>query len=161
MDRVPLEMVIRHASRSIGDYFSNQVEEKRRNGKVAVLVEDYTNSLYFMECDKYGYPNVHMFKYVSFNSLDIGVITSEQMLSTPVSMSVDEVSIMIEKPMLTQRFDYMDKPYVFMWYGRKIGSKKIPIEQLNVSELMRLAQQAIINREGLVIDEALKNKIYK
>lgn len=159
MERVPLEVVIRHACRSIGDYFAEQAENERKNGKVAVLVEDFTNSMYYMPCDTHGYPNFHTFNYMTYDSLSITVLNEGAY--TPISQTVEEVSIMIERPMLSQRFDWQDKPYVFMWSGRKMGSRKIPLEKLNVSELMRLAQRAIANREGLVIDEAIKNKIYK
>lgn len=159
MERVPLEMVIRHASKEIGDYFSKKVEEERTNGKVAILVEDFTNSLYFMPCDKYGYPSAHQFNYMTFDSFSLQVIKDG---SIPMSTTtVEEVSIFIEKPILTQRYDWQDKPYVFLWYGRKISSRKIPLEKLNVSELLKIAQKVVETREGLIIDEVLKNKIYK
>lgn len=161
MDNIPLEVIVRHASRKIGDYFAEQVEKERMQGKVAILVEDFTNSLYFMECDKNGYPKFHNFKYMTFDSFNLSVLNQNEALSTPVSMTVEEVSIYIEKPLISQRYDYNGYPVVFMWSGRKMSSRKIPLEKLNVSELMKLAQQAIKNREGLVIDEAISNKIYK
>lgn len=161
MHDVPLEVIIRHACRNIGDYFAEQAEKERKNGKVAILVEDFTNSIYYMPCDKYGYPNFHTFNFMTYASLGATVLNQGQYTQNSVSSSVEEVSIMIERPMLSQRYDWTDKPYVFMWSGRKISSRKIPLEKLNVSELMKLAQESIKNREGLVIDEALKNKIYK
>lgn len=161
MDRIPLEIIIRHASREVGNYFAEQVERERKIGKVAVLVEDFTNSLYFMPCDEYGYPNYHHFNYMTFDSLNLMAIQAEGIMPTTASMTVREVSIMIERPMLTQRMDWKEKPYVFMWSGRKMNTREIPLEKLNVSELMKLAQKAIRDREGLVIDEAMKNKIYK
>ena len=60
-----------------------------------------------------------------------------------------------------QRYDWQEPPVVFMWSGKRMGTDLVPIEKLNISELMRVAQAAIKNREGLVIDDALKNKIYK
>jgi len=160
MERVPLEVITRHACNEIGKFFANQAENERKSGRVAVLVEDFTNSIYYMPCDEYGYPQVHTFNYLTFDSLNLSAI-SEKNFATPTTMIVKETSIYIESPMLTQRYGVDFRPIVFMWKGRKMSSRDIPLERLNVSELMKLAQQVIVNREGLVIDEALKNKIYK
>jgi hypothetical protein len=159
MDRVPLEVIIRHACHKIGDYFAEQAEKERKNGKVAILVEDFTNSLFYMPCDEHGYPNFHHFNYMTFDSLSMIAIQNQEMPSTP--MTIKEVSIMIDRPMLTQRMDWQERPYVFMWSGKKMTTREIPLEKLNVSELMKLAQEVVKSREGLVIDEAMKNKIYK
>jgi hypothetical protein len=163
MENIPLEVIVRHACRSIGNFFAEQAEKERMGGKVAILVEDFTNSVYYMPCDKHGYPDFHTLRYVTYDSLNLTAISTSGANPMPCmqTMNIEEVSIMIEKPLLTQRYDWQDKPYVFMWSGKRISSRKIPLEKLNVSELMKLAQQAIINREGLVIDEAIKNKIYK
>lgn len=159
MEGIPREVLVRHAARKVGDYFAEQVERERMNGRVAILVEDFTNSLYFMRCNESGYPESHNFKYATFDSLSLIAITAGEI--PPSTMTVEEVSIMIEKPLISQRYDYNGYPVVFMWSGRRIGKSKIPLEKLNVSELMKLAQAAIKNREGLVIDEAISNKIYK
>lgn len=161
MKNIPLEVIIRHSSHKIGDYFAEKVFEERKSGKVAILVEDFTNSLYFMPCDIHGYPNFHMFNYMTYESLDLTVANTNEYTSDAISKTVEEVSIYIEYPMLTQRYNWEDKPYVFMWKGRIMNKKKIPLEKLNISELMKLAQKAVANREGLIIDEAIKNKIYK
>lgn len=160
MDRIPLEVVYRHASQEVGKYFADKVYEERQHGKVAILVEDFTNSLYFMLCDERGYPNYHYFNYMTFDSVSLAVLQENEIPQT-TAMTVHEVSVMLERPMLTQRFDWQEKPYVFLWAGRIMTTKNIPLEKLNVTELMKLAQAAIKNREGLVIDEALRNKVYK
>jgi hypothetical protein len=160
MDRVPMEVIVRHAATEIGRYIADQVEEQRRAGKVAVLVEDFTNSLYFMPCNPQGYPDFHTFNYLTFDSLSLTTLI-ERDAYTPVSMTVEEMSVAIERPMLTRRYDYQERPYVFLWSGRIMSKRKIPLEKLNVTELMKLAQAAVRNREGLVIDEAMRNKVYK
>ncbi len=76
MDRVPLEVIVRHASHKVGDLFAEKVEKERMNGKVAILVEDFTNSLYFMPCDRYGYPNYGQFNYLTFDNFSIQTITA-------------------------------------------------------------------------------------
>ncbi len=161
MDRIPLEVITRHACHQIGDFFADQAFEQRKGGKVAILVEDFTNSLFYMHCNERGYPDYHHFNYMQFDSLSLHAVMNEGAIPNMTPMTVEEVSIMIERPMLTQRYDWNMEPVVFMWSGRKMSSRKIPLEKLNVSELMKLAQKAIRDREGLVIDEALKNKIYK
>lgn len=160
MDKVPLEVLIRHSAHEVGKFFAEKVENERRNGKVAVLVEDFTHSLYFIHCDNEGYPNEYMFNYMTFDSLSLATIAKGSMPTT-TSMSVEQVSIYLEKPLILNRYDWREKPIVFLWSGRKMSTSKIPLEKLNVSELMKIAQQVIQNREGLVIDEAIKNKIYK
>jgi hypothetical protein len=160
MERVPLEMIERHAFKTVAEFFAKKVEEERKKGKVAVLVEDFTNSLYFMPCDRYGFPNYHNFKYLAFDSFQLQVI-KDGAIPTQMTSTVEEIQIMVDKPLLTQRYDWQDKPYVFMWNGRKMGSRKIPLEKMDVSELMKIAQKVIENREGLIIDEVLENKLYK
>jgi len=41
-----------------------------------------------------------------------------------------------------------------------MSRKKVPIEKLDVKFLMKLAQEAIKSREGLIIDEAISNRLY-
>lgn len=146
MDRVPLEVVIRHASEEVGRYFADQVERERKNGKVAILVEDFTNSLFFMPCNKLGYPDFHQFNFMTYDSLSVTVLNEGQYTPSEISRTVEEVSVMIERPLLSQRFDWQEPPYIFLWRGRKTSSKKIPLEKLNVSELMKLAQEVVKKR---------------
>lgn len=160
MNEIPLEVLVRHSAQEVGKFFAEKVEKKRAEGYVAVLVSDFTDNLYFMKCDKNGYPNEYMFNYMTFDSLSLSVI-KDGALPTMSSMTVEQVTIYLEKPLLTGRYDYRERPAVFLWEGRQMSKSKIPLNKLNVSELMKLAQQVIIDREGLVIDEAFKNKIYK
>lgn len=160
MDNVPLEVLVRHASHEVGKYFAEKVELKRKEGYVAVILEDFTHSLYFVKCDKSGYPDYHYFRYATLDPMSVSIL-ADGAVPEYKSVTVEEISVMLEKPLLSARYDYRERPAVFLWQGRKMGREKIPLEKLNVSELLKLAQQAVINREGLVIDEALKNKIYK
>jgi hypothetical protein len=50
---------------------------------------------------------------------------------------------------------------VFLWEAEIMDSKKIPIEKLNVQELMLLAQTAIKNREGIILNVTMDNKLIK
>lgn len=161
MDKIPAEVIFRHAYRTAAEYFATKVEQKRKNGFVPILIEDFYESIYFAECDFYGNPKSRYIETVELSIPKLGIFRMSDAINSTTEMTAWRVTIQIEKPLLTQRYDYNDYPYVFMWSGRKMGNEKIPIAELNVSELMRVAQLAIKNREGLVIDEALKNKIYK
>ena len=160
MERVPLEYITRHAARTVADYLATQVEDRRKAGYVAVLVEDFANSFYYMPCDKHGFPTTYQMSYMTLDILSVQTFSKGQEYA-PVDVQVEETTVVLERPMLSQRVDWQDMPYIFLWSGRIMSRRKVPIEKLNVSELMRLAQAAIKNREGLVIDEAIRNKVYK
>lgn len=159
MREIPREVIFRHAFHKVAKYFAEKVEAKRRSGYVAVLVEEAWDTLYFMPCDEYGYPQrselraLEVPSLMAYSSFDAEIATE--------TITCYEVSIIAERPLLSQRYDVDRYPYVFLWSGRKMGKEMIPVEKLNVQELMKLAQMAVIKREGLVIDEALNNKIYK
>jgi len=155
---VPREVIFRHAFAEAAKYFADKIEQERRDGRVAVLVKNFNDSLFYLPCDDRGYPRTHYLKVLEMPRLSVFAHTWE--IPRTQDITVMETEISIQKPLLSQRYD-MDYPIVFMWEGRKMGSERVPVEKLNVSELMRIAQTAIQNREGLVIDEALKNKIYK
>ena len=154
---VPKEVVFRHAFSRAADYFAGKIEEKRKAGFVPVFVEDTYETLYYMPCNERGYPTYGQMRYLELLRLSAFVVESD----IPQNITVHEVTVYVEYPMLSQRYDWREPPVVFMWKGKRMGVENVPIERLNVSELMRVAQAAIKNREGLIMDEVLKNKIYK
>lgn len=156
---VPKEVIFRHAYKTAADYFAGKIEERRKAGFVPVFVEDTYETLYYMPCNERGYPNYGQMRFLELPRLSAFLVESD--ISKVAPMTVQEVTIVVDSPMLTQRYDWHEPPVVFMWKGKRMGMDVVPIEKLNVSELMRVAQVAIQNREGLVIDDALKNKIYK
>ena len=54
-----------------------------------------------------------------------------------------------------------DSYYVCMWSGRIMMGERMNVEDLDIQYLMKLAQEAIISREGIIIDEAINNKLIK
>lgn len=161
MDRIPAEVIFRHAFRTAAEYFAEKLEKRRREGFVPILIEDFYESVYFAECNHHGYPKRPYIEAMEITAPKIGIYSVNAAIDDTIDMTAWRTTIQIEKPILTQRYDFNDYPYVFMWSGKKLGTQKVPTSELNVSELMRVAQAAIKNREGLIIDEALKNKIYK
>ena len=170
MDRVPEEVLIRHASRKASEYFANRIEEERKNGRVAVLVRNLMDSLFFLPCTKEGYPDYYMYRSLHIPNIHLATPIfeneGEDISRTATSevirqLSVEEFQVIVERPLVSQSYDWREKPVIFLWEGRCMNREKIPIERLNVSELLKLAQNAIMKREGLIIDEATKNKIYK
>lgn len=159
MEQIPEEVIFRHAFSEAAKFFAGKIEEKRREGFVAVLVEDFYHSLFFFPCNRDGYPKMHNLKSLELPKLEHWLTIGD----TPPSQNITcyEVEIMCERPLIMSHYHWQQTPLIFMWSGRKMGRNLVPVEKLNVSELMRVAQAAIKNREGLIVDEVLKNKIYK
>lgn len=157
---VPKEVVYRYAFRKASDYFAEKLEKKRREGYVAVLVEGAYETMYFMRCNDDGYPDTHRLMTLELPALSVKSFSDYEEVPYEM-MTCYQVEIRVETPLLTQSFGPTGYPCVFMWSGRRMGEDRVPIEKLNVKELMIVAQNAVKSREGLVIDEALKNKIYK
>lgn len=160
MIEIPVEVIYRHAFRKTAEYFAGKIEQKRREGFVAVLVEDFWDSLYFMPCNELGYPRDYYLETLELPKISASWLTEGE-IPIDKSITFNKITIRVDKPLISQRYDFQDYPYIFMWEGRRMGTDILPIDQLNVRELMRVAQLAVKNREGLIIDEALKNKIYK
>lgn len=160
MYRVPKEVIYRHAFQEIGEYFAKKATEERQNGKVAILVKDFIDSIYYFPCDERGAPEYWQQKYATISNLEAIMCADASDAFAMQSVTMEEKTIQVERPILSSMFDEM-YPTVFLWSGRVVSRKQIPLEKLNVKELMKLAQNVITTREGLVIDEAFKNKIYK
>jgi len=158
---VPREVIFRHAFREASDYFASRIEEKRREGQVAILVQKPADTLYFMPCNEKGYPNYYQLKALHIPYIAPMLVASDLDALVTQDLRIEEITIFLEKPLLSYRYDYMEQPTIFMWEGREMNRERIPIEKMNISELMRVAQAAIGKREGIIVDEALKNKIYK
>lgn len=156
---VPKEVIYRYAYREAANYFAEKLENKRKAGCVAVLVEGAYETMYFMPCDVNGYPDSYRLRTLELPALSVRSFSDYEEVPYE-QMTCYEVEIRVEKPLLAQSFG-PGHPVVFMWSGRRMGEDRVPIEKLNVKELMIAAQNAVKSREGLVIDEALKNKIYK
>lgn len=156
---VPKEVIERHAYREAAEYFANKIAERRKNGQVAILVENMYDAILYINCNERGYPQFHTLRTLELPRLSEYLVVGD--IPPPSQIECFETDIQVEKPLLSYRYDYMDYPTVFMWSGRRLGTSRIPAEKLNVQELMRVAQAAIKGREGLVIDDALKNKLYK
>lgn len=155
---VPKEVIERHAFREAAEYFANKIAERRKNGQVAILVEEMYDALFYIPCNEVGYPQYHTLRALELPRLSEWLTVGE---IPTTGIVAHEIEIVVDRPLLSYRYDFMEYPTVFMWKGRRMGMNTVPAEKLNVQELMRVAQAAIQSREGLVIDDALKNKLYK
>lgn len=159
-----LQEAIRHRlARETADYFSDKIEAERLQNKVPVLIKDNgIESIYFFPCNQYGMPTVRYLKFLSISSDMLKVISQPSDLSVMTNTFIDELCIYIEEPLIIMPvYEYTQENYFGMWSGRIMSKSKIPIEKLDVSELMKLAQKAIEKREGIILDEVLSNKIIK
>lgn len=153
--------ILKDASYEIGAYFANKITEERIHGKVAILVQDQLYSLYFIACDEYGFPKYRDIQVISRLLLNDILAISKNSNPIEITREVETIHIDIQRPLMLNSTSWDIRPYVYMWEGRITGKEKIPLKDLEVSELLKIAQETIKNREGLVIDEAIKNKIYK
>lgn len=160
---IPEDYIVRYGTKEAGYYFAELFMQKRAEGKVAVLIDDFTTSFFFIECDKHGYPKrryTDFLTYMAYPKLSAWEENSSPVMDTS---TVLKKTIEVESPLISYNFrpTFYPTPYVFMWQGRILDKAEVPIESLDVSKLLRLAQEAVQKREGLIIDEVLKNKLIK
>lgn len=158
------EYIYNKGARAISEYFTKNIIQKRNAGLVPVLVKDYFESLYYLPCNKYGMPLIETYRALNFIKMP-GLSCfndSEDIVNS--AQTVEEISVQIRKPLVAFSPMYRqldERPYIFLWQGEVLNRETIPFEKLNVKELSEVVNKAIEHREGLVIDEALSNKIYK
>jgi len=148
----------------VGDYFADLIRKKRTENKVAVMVEDFMTSWFFVEADKNGYPTRRITDFISFIDNPIRSLLDEGADPVADMQSVQKRSLKIVKPLIYYICEYdfpVRRENVFLWEGEIVDTRDVPIEQLDIKQLMKLAQKAIKNREGLIIDEVLKNRLIK
>lgn len=160
---IPEEYIYQRGFRDLGDYFSKLIQDKRAEGKVAIMIDDYTYSLLFTECDKLGYPKMRHIEYLSFMAYPKFSMNIEEIAPFISETTVYRKEIEIDYPMCMYRseYDFMALPWVFMWQGKVVNRQEVPPEKLDVKYLMKLAQEAVIKREGIILDEVSKNKLIK
>lgn len=162
MDRVPREVLRRHSIKEIGNFFGELLEKRMASGLVPVCIDSKGFlKFYFMPCDSNGYPKTPYMDFVEMDTPRYASVTEGE----PPDFSTatfHKTSIYIRGPLISQQYYLESTPYptVFMWDGEVMNRETIPIERLNVSELMKLAQETIRLREGLIIDEAIRNKLF-
>ncbi|MGI5828438.1 MAG: hypothetical protein ACOX6V_05460 [Patescibacteria group bacterium] len=157
------EYIYERGFHDLGDYFSNLIRDKRAEGKVAVMINDYTYSLLFTECDKRGYPKMRHLEYLTFMSYPTLNMSVEEFSPYISETTVYRKEIEIEYPMCLFKsgYDFMEQPWVFMWQGKIVNKQEVPPEKLDVKYLMKLAQEAVIKREGIILDDVSKNILIK
>jgi hypothetical protein len=152
--------------RSIGDSFADKFKMKWMAGKVGIMLENYFDSIYWMDRDEFGFPIYREFKTVEF-STPRALKYSD--LENPFAemTTVTEKSILIEKPMITTEYNVCrpmfssERPTVYLWQGYLVNTNIIPMEKLEVGYLLKLTQEAIKKRECIIINEAQKNQLIK
>lgn len=162
MDSIPLEYIYRRGADEIARYFRELIIGKMVERKVAVMVEDYTHSLFFVDCDQYGLPTRRYFRFLTLWDSP-NFLLHEDADPCIDECKVTEKEITIDRPIahFEDRYDFPNSLYVFMWQGRVTSQRERPVEELDVKQLLRLARSAVESRDGLIIDEVLKNRQIK
>ncbi len=158
------EYIFHRGMSVVADYFRNKVMDAFSEGKVAVLVKTFIEGLYYIPCDEWGYPKINQLKFVEFPPLSAYMMAQDSTIM-PSNITITEYTIWVKRPLVlcdVPDFDVWNRrPQVFLWEAEIMDTKKIPIEKLNVQELMLLAQTAIKNREGIILNVAMDNKLIK
>lgn len=159
MQLPPKEVLLRQSFHEIGNYFAELFSKKTQSGQVPICVEDSQfTKFYFVPCNEWGYP---LRPYIDFLEMETPLAWVKEGEELDFATATyNKTTLTIDRPILSQQFNFDYRPIVFMWNGRILNKKVVPIEQLNVAELMKLAQESIKLREGLIIDEAMKNKLF-
>ncbi len=156
---IPAEYIYRSGASEVSRYFQELIMGKMMNRKVAILVKDYTESLFFVECDDHGYPKMRYIQYLSYWDMTLKLVPEgidpciDQCRMTRKEIRVDSPMILFNTG-----YDYRERPYVFMWSGEVITQKEMSVDELDVKQLLQLAQAAVKSREGLIINEVAKNR---
>lgn len=154
--------LIKRGIYSVADYFRELFLKERLGGNVAVIVKDYTTSFFFMPCDKFGYPKYREQRYLSF--IDTHIKLYEEGSNPSVDMGkVIQKTIVVKYPLIHQEiaYNFPSEHFIFLWEGEMVDSREISAEDLDVRKLMELTNNAIEKREGIIIDEVLKNRLIK
>jgi len=158
------EYVLNRGASIVADHFRNKIMDNFRGGKVAVLVKHLGEMLYFMDCDENGYPKRDSFRTIESLGLLPFLESGEEALLEATTFT--EYTIVLKRPLVMTKLPDLEEFYgykmiVFLWEGEIIDSKKVKLEELDIKHLMKLAQEAIKKREGLIIDLVDKNKKIK
>ncbi len=153
--------VLRKGMYEVADYFRNLIEKRRLENKIPVLVEDYATSLLFVPCDVYGVPKVRWFKFLVLDQPLAAALKEETTISS--DMGVVEKEVAVESPLSATRtvYGFPERTYFHLWQGRVICGKRMKVEDLDVKELLNLANDAVVKREGLILDEVASNRLIK
>jgi len=147
----------------VSRFFSEKLVSCWKENMVPVYVEDFLLSFYFFPCNEKGYPDCDYYRFADVGGFSFNTIANEYEPPTEATITVEEVTVLIDRPIVYERFapwNTKGKSQIFLWGGRKVDKQIVPIEQLNVKNLMQMAQRAIQKREGIILDEANKNKLY-
>jgi hypothetical protein len=147
-------------------YFLTDLLYKRfEGGQIPVLVDDkYMWQVIFTEADKYGRPMRSYVEFLTLPSLFINNLMTERAEISYTEVTATKFCVRLINPVVAYNFRPSfepDRSYYFMWMGKIIDRQEIPVEKLDVKELLRLAQKAIKDRNGIIIDEVAKNRLIK
>lgn len=155
-------MLVRHSIGEIARFFGEMYGKRREAGLVPICIDDKQfMKFYFIPCDENGYPKMHYIDFMEMDTPRLAAVAEGSQVDFSTA-TFHKTSVYIRAPLISQQYYIDASPYptVFMWEGKIMNKETIPIEKLNVSELMKLAQETIKLREGLIIDEVAKSKLF-
>lgn len=163
MQEIPFEYIQKYGIRETADFFAELLMKKRMSGYVPVLVEDFLTSFLFVEADVIGRPKKRYHQSLSFLGLP-KMMTEMSEISPYDTTTVLRKEFEIEKPLVYYEFRPNWEPgemTIFLWSGRLVSQREVPISSLDVKELLKLSQEVIRKRDGIIMNEAFVNSFIK
>lgn len=133
------------------------------SGQVAVFIEtQYGQCLKWVDCDNKGIPKYRFIRTHTISSTDFASM-SKDITWEPVTFNIQQQVIEIYEPKYTLGWcdGYVGKDYFISAWEGKLTNRVVNVEDMDVSNLMKLAQNVIKNREEKVIETVQSNKLIK
>lgn len=164
MNNIPLKYIYSRGFDEVAYWFKEKVANERVNKKVPVYYYDVVDSFIYVICDEQGYPQRPYWEFITMVGLpkimpqDIGTIPFEDVTYSKKIVRITRPEVGYK---VNDGISMFGKDYFFLWNGDLVDRQEIPVEQLDIKYLLKIAQETIKKREPLILDEVIKNKLIK
>lgn len=148
------------------DFIFEQMSKKWQQGLVPVWVEgrNQTEIIYVPRNEK-GIFKKQSHTIMLFNSNSVATKENYNNL-TMETVTVWQKEVCIKEPIISYRDPFegdprflAPMPHVYLWKGEITNNNFVGIETLNVGQMLNFTQNIIRKREGIILAEALNNKL--
>jgi len=164
MEDTELQYYIKAGMYDVSNFYYKKIEEMRKQNKVPVIINNNKDITYWVDCDLYGMPKMRYIELIEFDNYFIKAINENDFKNINTDITVLRKCIMIESPLLYRQinsFSRNNSYMYFMWSGSIQEKEYIPIEKLNITEILKIVNKTIEQRSEIVINDVIKNKIIK
>ena len=164
MNNIPLKYIYDRGFHEVAYWFKEKVANERAGGRIPVYYHDVVDSFVYVICDEQGYPQRPYWEFITMTGLpklmpqDISTIPFAEVTYSKKVVKIDRPEVFYK---VNDGISIFGKDYFFLWNGELIDKQEIPVEQLDIKYLLKIAQEAIKKREPIILDEVTKNKLIK